>query len=867
MLFLSKFVNVTSIQLIRSNQVTMDVHLAQAMKNLRKLVIDDCVKIAGDVLFQHFPPLLEHLELRRCPSVTFPTEEEDENSSLITFPETLVSVVLVECALLAKNPRFFARLPKSVIRVELSHCFSPCGWMSENMEVLSLGWHDLTEYPMLPRLKRLSLRKCSNDLLEHFADHSTALEALDICECMDLTDGIADALARMKKLKEFFCSSTRLSEVCILEGLCKAGVRLKKLDTIKSQVMSENVLDLFGDDLEMFSYSAICDNLVVSLPVTITSLALDNATISAAGFEHLSFLMRAMKSLSLSGIDSCNDSMLEKLLMEMDCIEALHLVAIPASGVCFTNVRKKKKRFPHLRDFALNSACRKNDWLSDTLKAMPNLESLALEGACLVSFEHLAKHCPFLRVLIISTPGVTALRDPDKWLGKISTLETLKLEFCKDLSQDVMPILPRLGRLSSLSLDTMFDVPLSTLHQCRNLTEIFAYRTLFKLEDVLELSRLDGLCRLQLSLQDNSDENCELVMDQLSQCKTLKELAVLHPATLEPFVTEKYSTRFVLLDRQKMTSKGELAEGGMSLRSLELLREAVGKQREQRGEEKEKTAFMVHMRDEFSVHLLGSLVGRGYRVVCLRVPYSEALQNTLDSELDAKAMELFGEDVDVVYVEQPLETEEQMLELRQRVQSHCVKALDLAVLLWPVERSPEGWMETSRPPFPTLLLQRHWTWRLEQVSKFGLSFRNIALSLSIYIYISISHSVFCLQVFLRPAVLAAALHPLLMKASCPLLALHGYGLGSISENSSGGMYHGRVAFSAAYSVIRSLSYDFKHGIVAGINPGLWAPGCSKAWVAKISEKEFAKRFEDALFSLTPDHSGKMVKFNLEIIPP
>lgn len=116
--------------------------------------------------------------------------------------------------------------------------------------------------------------------------------------------------------------------------------------------------------------------------------------------------------------------------------------------------------------------------------------------------------------------------------------------------------------------------------------------------------------------------------------------------------------------------------------------------------------------------------------------------------------------------------------------------------------------------------------------------------------------------------IASAIFPSLVACPhTPRLALHGSNLASISGNHSSGLANVRAAFAATHAAIRALSRELERGIAVGISVGLWVPGAPEQMTARLPEREVAERFVNTLFAARPEHSGCIVTFNLEVVPP
>jgi hypothetical protein len=284
------------------------------------------------------------------------------------------------------------------------------------------------------------------------------------------------------------------------------------------------------------------------------------------------------------------------------------------------------------------------------------------------------------------------------------------------------------------------------------------------------------------------------------------------------------------------------------IEKLENVRTNLEKKQQQQKEL--EFAFMVWMHDEFSLHLLLALIEKGYSgkilhfffnlkilsfalVICGETANTK-IQQPLDGLLLLEIKRLSA-DCGVHFISIDYKDAASLMNLRQRATEIVGKArLSLGIFMGPFSKLNQ-WGETARAKFSELNDVSFWTWRAEFT-------------------------------FLAPSVIASSLAPLFNNS--PTIVFHGYGLGSVSQNSSGGMFNTRAGFSAIYSVIKSLSFDFPNGIVVGLNPGLWAPGCYEVWTMKTPETEICARFVEGIGKLKPEHSGKMIKVpNMEIIPP
>ena len=121
-------------------------------------------------------------------------------------------------------------------------------------------------------------------------------------------------------------------------------------------------------------------------------------------------------------------------------------------------------------------------------------------------------------------------------------------------------------------------------------------------------------------------------------------------------------------------------------------------------------------------------------------------------------------------------------------------------------------------------------------------------------------STFYIEFFAKCAVVTASIRPL-MKENITLTFLS-IGFGSISETASASRIEVRPGAVALSGFIKSLSFEFPEGIIAGIIVGAWRPGFKS-----LTQKEASDRFINTGFRLDPKkHNGRIVTYNMEIVP-
>jgi hypothetical protein len=731
------------------------------------LHIQDCATVSASVFWQWIESAacsLQSLVLRHLPSLEPP-------SSRIILPTSLRHLEVTSCPLIVRSRLLIDAIAgcTSLSSLHWSEAL-PLPALPRRLEVLqvdALHGGDCAQ-PSFPRLRVLKLRVTDDPTLLQLVRAAPRLHTLEL-DLYGTQVTILEAVALLPGLQRLSLRSRQpaafLSLQDLAAALAQSGVQLDVLEVPKMVlVWSSSSLSGLLDRLPpvVFRSSLACmalpEAVLLGLPNTLRSLTLEEAQVSDAAWQHLTLQVApSLEVLSLVGIQSCSNAVLDALLCASVQLRTLRLRNIPATEL------RQSESLARLTQLELVSCCRSPERFLAALTGLPALQNLTLENGPESSsmFVVLAQHCFSLSFLAISSPPTAGLRDEFHWLGQLLCLETLHLEHCAPLARDVAVSLPRLGRLWSLRLDTMFEMPSLSLKNCAALVEFVAHRTLLTEQQMVDVcGTLPGLARFEAFLLDCSPEKVARVLVVCTRNPRLRQVSIMDPALMSDMVptlvapTVFAPTNTLLRERSASSMVSIQAPVAKPLTSSARTVEDLYSQLSARPRGR-STAFTVFSHDEFSLLTFFALASRGYRIVCAVTVGVEIQQRLSDSVL-ARMRELFPEDR-VLWVDVDIKEPHTLKELQVRATEFAGAAgIEVAVLLWPFERNAErGWIESSRPSFAQLDSWPTWEWRMSTM-------------------------------FFGPVLLASIIYPLLRAAAAPRVAFHGYGLASISENTSGG---------------------------------------------------------------------------------
>ncbi len=837
------------------------------MPLLKRLGLREMAQIRGDALWPTLArlPQLEAVDVTGNPFLVGP-------SAVVPGLEKVVVLTVDCCICLSVDLVFLACFPLlTELRADDLTSDSAARLPSATLALLHLGRGTLTgsELPeSMPTLRDVWLGcEMTSEGLLHLSCIAPNLERLNVSKCRKLENvAVGESLAKWSLLTHLDISGcVILSNQFVTEPLKRSGAKLLALRSTPVYAVTSaevaKVIDLKG--FRVLAFYSPRDPLLLALPDTLTSLTLGNCqVISEAAWVRIVAVSVNLKTISFSGLSNVTDSILTRMLDRAEKIQSITLKSLPEVTGKGLAVAASRRRLMGLKLLSLTSCCGAEEEMLTTLQHTPNLEMLELEasGDSNAALMILAKHCKKLRALTIASAQKAAtFFDEQGWLVKIGSLRSVVVTHMYKLAMETLARCSRIGQLSRISTINLFSIgedQVNELARCRNLMELCLLRSCLSMPQLMRLSASNLPLFYFVVYVTQARNMLEQIFPLLGSLKTLRYLQLCDDPTYEHFPIPSWYEGCFVASKEHFSEveQRRTAEVEDRLSDLVLAGEKMGS--EHFGPVRAvvdtvadpslrpKWCYMTWLFNDFSLRLALGLATRGFQVI-VGVPEPE----------DGPPFDYY------------LRVSEENAHMTRLVSKELTPARGFYF-------TPVSFRRLANRSFEKDVMAI--TPKLDLVFAFYANERlhpKIDLKMTLFTppegegVGAYMHPSATAQLYSQLNVVTG-LHQVMKASPNPIVVFHSNALGSISETNTSSSHAWRVAFAGVSSMVKSLSFEYPHGIVVGVHPGIWFSNIeSLVGAGTLAPAEAASRFIQAVMRLQKGHSGKVVRHTMDTLPP